>query len=130
MPYIAAIYTGHPELTTTDQVDTLYTQRTISAGDYSTLVRTIAVQKDALAHPENGYLAILLADGRQVKVCKYALAEGFGEGSRVRIAKKQYASAHEEIEDRCKALMQAHPGMTYDEALRKVATDDSGIMAR
>jgi hypothetical protein len=69
---------------------------------------------------------IPVRDNREVVIRKYRDADA-QEPGRV-VIEKRYSSAREEIDDRCKALMQT--GMTRDEAQRRVATEDSGLWAR
>jgi hypothetical protein len=128
MAYIAEIFTDHPTRTMHDQVDDLYVAKRITASDYLAVCQAIAEGQAALDDPRTDHLAVLLKNGEQVKVTKFVPAQGYGAGARVRIAKREYASAREEIEEKCKAYMQT--GMSRDDAQRRVAADDSGLMAR
>jgi hypothetical protein len=128
MPYIAEIYTGHPTKTPLDQIDDLYVAKTIPAADYHTLAQAIRTGEPELNDPRTDHHAVLLKNGEQVKVTKWAPAAGYAEGSRVRVAQRKYGSAREEIEEKCKNYMR--DGMTRDDAQRRVAMEDSGLMAR
>jgi hypothetical protein len=126
MAFIAEIYTDHPTQTTTDQIEKLYVAKTINAADYRFLVTTIAEQQAALDHPRTASVPMLLADGRQINVCKYQPPDGFAEGQRVRVAKKPYANAGEEFA----ALVAEHQVQhrsTEAQAINAIAATHPGL---
>jgi hypothetical protein len=111
-----------------DQLDAAFVRKSISASEMQTLHQWLysAEHAGTLPASPSDMVRMPLADNRVAFVTSHGAVTKTVPGTAIR--EQHYGSARQEIDARCKALMQT--GLTLDAAQQKVANQDHTLWAR
>jgi hypothetical protein len=126
---VVEITVGDPKKNWRDQLLSAYIRKDIDSPEYSRLHSALFTAEHEGRLPTSSAAAVKIAldGGRQVLVRKYG-AQTQAPGSVT--YEPGYRSPSEEVERKCKALQDAHPGLSRDEAQSRVFRENPGLYER